>query len=270
MFFLYAESRAERTVFNHRNPDIFIDRLRLAIYCLFHNFPSRPLERFVFGEYGQTDSLSFFYEFLIGFLVEKGYYVAVVVKSEFINGILDSIDGVGSSRSFSFGGTGKADVVYCITVGGDGCFYKHIGFAVADSEELSCHRLSFRIVSSDIARFAFDGNLKLDYIGSFGAECVVKHDGGAFYPGVELRGHCIDAVAENACELFEGKKFVIPRELVCTRDGSSGEIVVELVPDEAAPAFGESLAGIIFHTEHFGCNGGSFGGVTKEFVLTVI
>ena len=61
----------------------------------------------------------------------------------------------------------------------------------------------------------------------------MENNGSAFHSCVELRCHCISAVAENAGKLLEREEFVVPREFVCTRNRCTGKVIMELMPDEA-------------------------------------
>ena len=75
---------------------------------------------------------------------------------------------------------------------------------------------------------------------------------------------------EHIGERLQGQQFVVPGELIGTRNGGARDIVVELMPDDPLPRLGELGAGIAGCPQPVGHHGRTLGGITQVLVLPVV
>ena len=99
---------------------------------------------------------------------------------------------------------------------------------------------------------------------------VIHHYGRTFHLRVHLPSHTADARREHVGKLLQRQQLVVPRELICPRNARSRHVVVELMPDDAAPGVGHHSDGIAIGTHPVGHHRRALGSIAEVFVLPVV
>ena len=204
------------------------------------DLPGRPLFGHIVAEHLIAEALSCSHQFLSAALVQDGADVAVGADGQFIYGILERAaagpeDGLLLLHRLH--GTdvidGKAD--------GSGCGGEvHGGLAVLDSADLGLHAPSVR--AEDLHVLIACRQVDLD-----GSDVLVDRGNGienqhrsTLGAGVKRLAYALDGRLEGVGELVVRQQQVVPGEGVGLLDAGTGEVIVELVPDEA-------LVGVAYH-----------------------
>ena len=149
---------------------------------------------------------------------------------------------------------------------------RHLGIKQQEAltitlHDLRLHLLAFRRHHDIVAPFR---NLHFSHRTSHESLVVIHYQRHALHLHVHTRGYCRHAMCEDIGKLLQCKQLIVPRELIGTWDRRAGDIIVELMPDEALPGIGEQGTGVGSATQPFCHHGGAFGSIAQMFVLPVV
>ena len=262
-----AQGGAHGPPLRNRNFDIVRNGLGRAVDRLLPDLPGGPVGRFVLGEHRQPESPAFLHQFTVRTLVDDGSDVAVGVERQFVNAIFKAVRRRLQRRP------GRrplhAQVVDGIPhrpdLGGKG--YAHPTVFIA--ENLHRHPFAARRPRRHAARLGSRGDLRLDDLPAGLGNGIIDDHRRSLHPRVQRTGNTARGRGRKVGELVLRDQLVVPRKGVGARDARTREVVVELMPDEAAPLRTQFFGRIGRGAQPVGHNRGALGDIGELFVAAV-
>ena len=264
---LHAYRGAYRALLHNRDLHVPGNRYRLGVDGLLRDLPGGPAERLVFGEERQAHGLALLHQFASVALVDDRANVAVGVERNLVDAVLERR----LARLQGRGGLPAAALTHLvdgISRSRDLGAEEHVQHAVLEAQHLMRHAGALVVVDADA--LAAGRHRRLNEFRDGEAGGVVDHQRRTLDIGVQRTRYGADRRGQDIRELLERKQLVVPRELVGTGNARAGQVVVELVPDEALPRLGERLLRVGYPTEPVGGHGTALGGVGQQFVAAVV